>query len=200
MAINKKDLHRHQHLSGPSPLIVASKSPRVYLDPHQALPPLPALFPGIIAGNQVPPPAVLVALKVLAVYHLRAGELLGLSSAALFHPDRALVEGLKGSRSFIIWLPGLSQAFQDIPPEEEPVRLFPFTHFRLWSWARKLGIHHLKPLRSHALVTHIFRHQMAQAVNDRFGAKSASDALRHRSSRSLHHYLLKKEHQNGKAS
>jgi hypothetical protein len=43
------------------------------------------------------------------------------------------------------------------------------------------------------LVTHIFRHRVAQQIHDRFGAKSASDALRHRSPRSLHHYILPKE-------
>jgi len=133
----------------------------------------------------------MVAFQILFLYNLRADELLSATVADILPGDRLVIHGAKGSNSSVIFLPGLALSFPTDSTSDPLEKIFPFSYNKLWGWGRKLGLSFGRTNGHNNIVTHISRYLTARAVCNKSGSSVAGEVLRHRSRKSVSHYLSK---------
>jgi integrase len=150
------------------------------------------LLPGIPARNIFPPPALELAIRIIFLFNLRASELLSVTVSDIFPGDRILIQGAKGSNSAFIFLPGVGVCFPEETGSDGLERLFPWSYQKVWGWVNKMGLAWHRDGRKNNTVTHSSRYITAEEVYNKKGSDIAGEILRHRSRKSVSHYISSK--------
>lgn len=186
----KKNGHwKFGSLSAPSPLLAARKSPLIYQPRPIPLAPLSSLVGINPSMENLLPPGVALVLRIGLVFGLRIGEILSVSASQVLSGDRIVVRGEKGSRGGLIVVPGVSEFVRVNSAAGASWLLWPFSYSLVYRWARKIALPRLVGSGVNCKVTHLGRHLLAQQSAPVGGKEIAGDVLRHRSTRSVDHYL-----------
>ena len=172
-----------------APIITACNTPEFYYSPASPLPSLSSLIGRSLAEEHLINPHIKTVLQLCLLYGCRIKELLSTTKADVFPIDRLFIKAEKGSRSYFIFLPGISEQISKFPGLPESAPLFPFNYMRVYRVAVRIGLYCFFAGSKNRSVTHLGRHILAQSVNRLAGEKAASDALRHRADRSIQYYL-----------
>jgi len=179
-------------ISVPSSLLSALKCPSMYYCPAVTLDVCAGVVgtPSTVLGRVAP--IYRAALYVIAMYGMRSAEYLRAQVSDIISQDVLFIQGVKGSRSYTIQLPGLSAQFET-EISKCPGRLVSgTTYLALYRASVKIGLGTLLANHRHATRTHIYRHKLANLVRDR-GETAAGDLLRHRSRTSIKYYLTRRD-------
>lgn len=186
--------------SVPAPLFPTPYMP-VLCDPRDSIEMgVSDMFRTPVASLQYMPMAVLTVLYLSGLYCMRIAELLEIRYGDSVGHGRWLVHGAKGSRSYVIAMPGLhGPAAAEIAARPD-ARLFPLHYRYVWSWCQKLGVGFTPENRQTVARTHAHRYVTARQVTTQTTERVAGDVLHHRSTRSISYYLSTKGVSYGKDS
>lgn len=179
-------------LSGPSSMVRARKTPLNYYQPGDTMPALDELVPIETAAVSRENGRYVDALRVILFYNMRAAEYLRLTTADIVSKDKACVRGAKGSGAYIILLPGVSSQFDISSAELSPRPLAACSYGNLYKACVRLGIGSRYISHRNISRTHVARHELARALQDKYRQTDLSDFLRHKSARSLQYYVAGK--------
>lgn len=177
------------NLSVPTPFTRACKSSPYYYRSCNRLPSLQSLFPGITITQMAVSRPLYTALVVCSLYAMRINELINLTDKHVMTGDRVLCPGSKGSNSYIIYIPGISDHVETGNVSHETFSLFPWTYHQFYRGFIKVGVYLNRGHSPNNKVTHASRYLMANLANQRFSSSVAGQILRHRSSKSISYYL-----------
>jgi integrase len=128
-------------------------------------------------------------LRVVYSYAARINEILRLTTNDIVREDTVLVTAEKGSRSYIILLPGLGDQIRVLGSPGGAVLLFPAKYIQVYRSARKCGLGLSLEGHRNRSVTHRARYDTARIVANKKGTSVASDVMRHRSASTIQYYL-----------
>jgi integrase len=134
------------------------------------------------------PSAVAIACAS-TLYSMRVSELLSLESKHLICGDRVVVTAGKGSQSYTIWLPLISEHCTLVSDPLCDGRLFPVDYTWIYRQLKRAGMSVKKKSGINNSVTHSHRYATASAVASILGADTAGDVLHHKSNKSVAYYL-----------
>jgi hypothetical protein len=177
--------------SVPSPLLTACKSTLEYYK-HSCFDDMSKELLGVCHARLVSAnPYIVTLITVLFVSGGRIGELLSCTTSDIIPKDTVLIHGEKKSRDYLLYLPGLEQCFSRSLSQGVRVPIFPFTYNQVYRTAKKLSLGRIFEGHTNMTVTHLGRYIKAQQVSSISSVSSASDILKHRSSKTIQYYLRK---------
>jgi len=182
-----------------SPLHAACNTTLYYLPDRNFFASVPVLLGNPTIPENILPEYVKIFFRVALTYCVRVSELLNLRTCDILPGNRVLVQGLKGSASYIIVLPGIEKFHNYCIAKGQVRYIFPISYMVLYRWAKRIGMGLDVGNRKNQAVTHISRYLMSRALTGRYSDKTASDVLRHRSLKSLSFYTKPSEVLDGKA-
>jgi integrase len=177
-----------RYFSSTTPHESARNTPGNYYNPGRSILEYSSLFSAPENKVRSMHPACIAALYVIWSNAMRSAEYLGLRVRDILGQDRVLVRGAKGSGSYIIVLPGISQQFRDAAGSDPARFVSGITYSQLYRACVRADIGAHAMSRLNLARTHLARYDVAAAVAAN-GIKTVSDCLRHRSRRSSLHYV-----------
>lgn len=174
-----------------SPLHRVCNTTTYYLLPRGCFPSVKALLDNRSIHDDVLPRRVATVFQIAFLYCCRISELLDSRHCDVVPPDRLVCKGKKGSNSYIIYLPGLSQFIYDNGFLNSTDSLFPFKYAYLYRWAVRIGIPVRLDKRNNNAVLHLSRYVFSNKCIDRQPSSAIGECLRHRSKDTINYYLNK---------
>jgi len=178
---------------GPSPLETAWNNTVYSYHPPDAYPIISDHIESPYIDIHVLSRDVQDVMRVLLTTGARVGEVLRITIGDMISRDTVYVEGLKGSASYTIYLPGLSNQVITWKGVSNDKRIFKPRYRQVWRECRRAGITMRAAGHRRRTVSHIGRRKRAQAVNSKFGERAAGDVLHHKQQNSILYYLNKGE-------
>jgi hypothetical protein len=174
--------------SVPSPLDWACKSSKKNFIPRNALASPSALLnlPEIRSAKLSPLVSWIASFCILNA--CRISELLQVSFADVIHPDRILLTGAKGSRSYVLACPGVSDYVSASTDCDASTKLWSISYIAIYRALRKANIYLDIEGHLNKAVLHSGRYLLARSVNTRIGIKGAGECLRHNSNKAILYY------------
>jgi integrase len=133
-------------------------------------------------------PVAVAALYVIFAWNMRSAEYLRSRASDILSHDRLLIHGAKGSRSYIISLPGIEQQLGSFRISCPGMAVAGISYHKLWTQCVKAGIGALLPNHVNASRLHLSRYSLAAELAAN-GEQLVSDCLRHRSLTSAKNYM-----------
>lgn len=174
-----------------TPVLSAGNSPLFYYAPPSNYPSLEQLLGVNKTKENLLNNRCIAALRVIYHNAMRAGEYLALTEDNVSGYDRVIVPGSKGSASYIITLPGITQQLGVRSCNLTPRSLSSLRYMHLYRACVKAGIQRCYESRRNYARTHIARHDLVLDNNNRAKSRDLSDCLRHRSARTISYYAVK---------
>jgi integrase len=177
-----------RYFSELAPQQSARVCPTNYYDPGCTIDQYSRLFGAPVAKVRNMHPVARAALWVIWSHAMRSAEYLRLQVRDILGYDQVLVRGAKGSGSYMLCLPGISEQFE-AERISNPARFVAGLSYRkLYQSCVRADIGDHAMLRLNLARTHLARYKLAGAVAAS-GLQTVSDCLRHRSRRSTLHYV-----------
>ena len=132
-------------------------------------------------------------LQVCFFYFCRISELLRATTRDIIHPDRVIIYGAKHSRSYIIFLPGLTEQLSAKGITDEKTKLWSVTYSQVYRSALKANCFSDKYSGKNNKTTHLARYVFAEKASQITDARTIKDAMRHNSINSQSYYINRKE-------
>lgn len=178
-------------LSGTSPLPQARNTTLYYYT-------LPDYFPTVkdLTNNESISelsmhPIARTVCRLGLLYLCRVSELLLLTVAQVYNPDRVICHGAKRSRSYMIYLPGLSASLEANNITDPAQPLFPISYIKCYRSYLKAGIRFVKKGATNSARTHVGRYAVQELEAGGTEVSVLSDLLHHKSKSSILYYLNK---------
>lgn len=128
------------------------------------------------------------ALYVIFKNAMRASEYLSARAEDILGNDRLFIRGKKGSRSYIVELPGIGIQFKEARSVNPARFVSGCTYRQLYNACIAVGIGDRVQSRENIARTHAARYRIAAELATQ-GVVAVADCLRHRSQRSTLHYM-----------
>lgn len=177
--------------SAMAPLMKARNSTLYYYQ-------VPAEFPTVkcLTGNQdinelVMHPIARTVCRIALVFLCRISELLSLTVADVFPPDRVISPGSKRGQAYMMYFPALSTQLQSNSITDKSTPLFPITYHKCYLSYVKAGVRYHKPGAKNSARCHSGRYAVRDLVPKFDDMSILSDLLHHKSSSSLLYYINK---------
>jgi hypothetical protein len=176
-------------LSVSAPIQPERNSPLYYYTRYQAFPSI-----GMSLGmSEFPeerlPGGVRTLLRVGALYGCRIAELLAVEVGNVAPCDRVFVKGAKGSGSYMLYLPGVSEAVEGAGEQAAGNRLWGLPYSAVYRYCGRIGLRVSRGRRQQGKVTHAARYRIAELAAKHLREGKPGDMLHHRSERSIRYYL-----------
>lgn len=173
----------------PSPRLYPTPNTRADYSPAPgAFPSLRVLYPWCTVVEVLLSPPVATVLTIMGVYFCRVSEVLGIRSADVLPGDRVLVRGGKGSRSYVIFLPGVSAWLSLQKNSVCNSSICSCSYSLVYTQAKRSGIRSSVVSRRNDAVTHLARYMFASEAKSKLTSRQLSDCMHHLSVRSSRHY------------
>lgn len=176
-------------LSVPSPLHRAGNTTSYCYVPPKGFPTICQLIPSYTGAEQSINPSVRAVLRVCLLYLSRISELLSLTTRDVVQPDRVICSGLKRSRDYLIFLPGLSEQIALWPCDRQILSLFSVTYMQCYRACVSAGIRHSKSSGKNTPRTHAGRFMFTKEHGHQLKETTLRDILHHNSISSQSYYL-----------
>lgn len=131
------------------------------------------------------------------LYYCRIKEVLNATIGDVLSCDRLVVRGVKGSNSYVIYLPGLCRGIDDTPGTQDSDAIFPCSYISLYRASIKAGIRHVDPNKKNSKRLHASRYKMVSELSQIVPDSHLSGILRHKSAVNYVFYKPTKEAKHG---
>ena len=178
-------------LSATSPLVQARNTTLYYYRIPDILPTVKDLLSNKEILESAMHPIARAVCIVSLLNFSRVNEILSLTVADILTPDRAICQGSKRGRAYLILLPGISQQLLDNCIVDPSTLLFPITYLKCYRSYVRAGIRLDRGVSSNKARCHIGRYSVKDLNTGGVPESVLSDLLHHKSASSLIYYLNK---------
>ncbi len=180
--------HMPGTVSAPSPIKDARNTTLYCYTGPELLPSVKSILNDNTIAEDMLSPLSRVTLQVCFLYHCRIREVLNAKVSDVIHPDRVVLHGIKHSRSYVIYLPGLSSQLSTLTDAPGSTPLFPISYIKLYRDAVRVGIRFVTKGSKNSKRLHSSRYSFCQSLEVAVGDSVLSDLMRHKSPKSLQFY------------